>query len=135
MGKYSLTKTILKTRFLDDGVIQGEDGSVYKCFEAEPLSTGLFEEELDGPSAAGFFQKLSELLTRLPNLFDGQAILFRTRVEHEVAGFKTQILFFERVKKVESYSHLGAILGELKVQYEPLSQVTWNSYLSTILGP
>ena len=135
MRKYSLTKTILKTRFHGDGVMEGEDGSIYKCFEAEPLSTGLFEEELDGPNAASLFQKLSELLARLPNLFDGQAILFRTQVEHEVAGFKTKILFFERVKKAEGYSHLGAILGELKVRYEPLSKDTWNSYLSTILGP
>lgn len=135
MRKYSLTKTILKTRFISEGVIEGSDGSVYKCFEAEPLSTGLFEEELDGPNASGFFQKLSELLTRLPNLFDGQAILFRTQVDHEVAGFKTAILFFERVKKAENYSHFGAILNELKVQTKPLTECTWNSYLSTILGP
>lgn len=135
MRKYSLTKTILKTRFLGEGVVEGADGSLYKCFEAEPLSTGLFEEELDGPNASGFFQKLADLLTRLPNLFDGQAILFRTRVDHEVAGFKTAILFFERVKKAESYSHFGAVLSEIKVQTKPLSESTWNSYLSTILGP
>lgn len=134
MRKYSLTKTILKTRFLAEGLLEGSDGSIYKCFEAEPLSCGLFEEELDGPNATGFFQKLSELLTRLPNLFDGQAVLFRTRVDHEIAGLKTTILFFERVKKPESYSHFGAVLTELKIQSKPLTEATWNVYLSTILG-
>lgn len=135
MRKYSLTKTILKTRFLAEGIIEGSDGSIYKCFESEPLSSGLFEEELDGPNASGFFQKLSELLTRLPNLFDGHAVLFRTRVEHEVAGFRTSILFFERVRKAESYSHFGAVLTELKIHSKPLTEGTWLSYLSTILGP
>lgn len=135
MRKYSLTKIILKTRLLSDGIIEGADGSIYKCFEAEPLSAGHFEEELDGPIATGFFQKMSDLLTRLPNLFDGQAILFRTRVDHEIAGFKTAILFLERVKKFESYSHFGALLCELKIQLKPLTESTWNSYLSTILEP
>lgn len=135
MKKYSLTKTILKTRMLGDGVIEAEDGSIYRCFECEPISAGLFEEDLDGPIAAGFFQKMAELLTRLPNLFDGQAILFRARVDHQVVGFKTSILFFERVKKPESYSHLGAVLTELKMQSKPLSPATWNLYLSSIFGP
>lgn len=135
MGKHSLTKTILKTQFISDGIIQGSDRAIYKCFEVEPLSCGLFEENLDGPNANGFFQKLSELLTRLPNLFDGQVILFRAKTQHEIAGFKTSILFFEKVKKEESYSHLNAILMELKLSPKPLSETTWNQYLSTILGP
>lgn len=135
MGKHSLTKTILKTQFISDGIIQGSDGGIYKCFEAEPLSYGLFEENLDGPNANGFYQKFAELLTRLPNLFDGQVILFRSKVQHEIDGFKTTILFFEKVKKEESYSHLNAILLELKLQPKPLRESTWNSYLATILGP
>jgi type IV secretory pathway VirB4 component len=135
MGKHSLTKTILKTQFISSGIIQGSDRAIYKCFEVEPLSYGLFEENLDGPNANGFFQKLSELLSRLPNLFDGQVILFRSKAQHEIAGFRTSILFFEKVKKEESYSHLNAILMELKLLPKPLSESTWNQYLSTILGP
>lgn len=135
MRKFSLTKTILKTRWLSEGIIEGADGSIFKCFEVEPLSSGLYEENLDGPSAESFFQKLSDLLTRLPNLFDGQAILFRSSVEHSIKGLQTTILFFERVKKEESYSHIQAVLSELKSKPRPLSETTWNRYLETMLGP
>lgn len=135
MRKYSLTKTVIKTRWLNDGLIESSDGSIFKSFESEPLSLGLFEDGLDGPSSDSFFQKLSELLSRLPNYFDGQIILFRTMVDHEIIGLKTRLLFFERVNKEESYSHLNAILGELKLDSQPLAKSTWNDYLANILGP
>jgi hypothetical protein len=56
MRKYSLTKTVLQTRWLGDGLIESSDGSIFKSFETEPLSLGLFEEGLDGPSSDSFFQ-------------------------------------------------------------------------------
>lgn len=64
MKKYSLTKTILQTKWISDGLIESSSGSIFKSFEMEPLSSGLFEEGLEGPTTDGFFQKLSELLTR-----------------------------------------------------------------------
>lgn len=117
MKKYSLTKAILQSKWISDGIIEANDGSIYKSFEMEPLSMGLFEENLEGPSADGFFQKLSELLSRLPNSFDGQIIVFRNRIDHEISGLKTKVLIFEKVKKEESYSHLQAVLNEFSVRY------------------
>ncbi len=135
MRKYSLTKAILQTKWCDDGVLQGGDGSTLRGFEFEPLSCGLFEENLEGPSAEGFFQKVSELITRLPNFFQGQVILSRTEINNPIPGLKTKIIAFEKVKKPESYSHLQALLSEIKVSVAPLSKDSWKTYLATILGP
>ncbi|MGE0633438.1 MAG: hypothetical protein AB7O96_13585, partial [Pseudobdellovibrionaceae bacterium] len=135
MKKYSLSKTILQTKWIGEGLIESSDGSIFKSYEMEPLSSGLFEEGFNGPSSDGFFQKLSELLSRLPSSFDGQVLLFRSHVEHDIAGLKTTILVFERVRKEESYSHFQAVLHELKTQPKPLTEMTWKSYLATIFGP
>lgn len=135
MRKYSLTKAIMQGAWISQGIVEANDGSILKAYEVEPLSLGLFEENLEGPSADGFFQKLSELLSRLSNLFEGQFILFRSRVDHEVGGLKTKLLVFEKVQKAESYSHLQAILTELKMSPSHLSESTWLSYLSAIFGP
>ncbi|MBK9322403.1 MAG: hypothetical protein IPM97_05525 [Bdellovibrionaceae bacterium] len=134
MRKYSLTKAILQTKWIGDGLIEHSDGTILKSFEMEPLSLGLFEEGLDGPSSDGFFQKLSELLTRLPNFFEGQIILFRSQLRSEIKGLKTTILVFEKVKKEESYSHFQALLGELKLHPVPLGETTWKSYVSSMFG-
>lgn len=134
MKQYSLTKAILTARWLNEGLIEGADGALFKCYEVEPLSSGMFEENLDGPLAEGFYQKLSELLTRLPNLFDGQIVMFRNQVNHEVPGLKSKLLCFERVRKEESYSHFHAVLMELKLHPGPLTVETWDSYLSTLFG-
>jgi type IV secretory pathway VirB4 component len=134
MKKYSLAKAILRTRWLRKGLVEHSDGSLFKSFELEPLSLGLFEEGLEGSSSDGFFQKLSELLTRLPNLFEGQIVLYRSRVPHEISGLQTTILIFEKVRKEESYSHFLAVLNELKLQPKPLSEGTWTEYLGTIFG-
>lgn len=134
MRKYSLTKTLLRSRWVREGIVEGNDGWIYKSYEMEPLSIGLFEENLQGSSADAFFQKMSELLSRLPNEFEGQIILFRRSVEHEITGLKTTLLIFERVRKEESYSHFNAVMSELKLQSTPLSELTWRSYLSTIFG-
>lgn len=134
MRKYSLTKAILQSQWIGEGLIEAGDGSIFKCYEMEPLSLGLFEEGLDGPSADSFFQKLSELLSRLPNFFEGQMILFRTKVDHEIDGLKTCLIALERVKKSESYSHFQAILAELKLSPIPLREDIWKNYLSSIFG-
>lgn len=134
MRKYSLTKAIIKTSWVKEGIVEAADGTLYKSFEVEPLSTGLFEDSLNGPISDSFFQKLSELFSRLPNSFEGQIILFRKKVDSDIQGFKTSILLFEQVKKEESYSHLQAILNELKMLSTPLSEKTWKQYLATIFG-
>ncbi|MBN8538049.1 MAG: hypothetical protein J0M15_13425 [Deltaproteobacteria bacterium] len=134
MRKYSLTKAIIQAKWVSDGIVESSDGSIFKSFEMEPLSLGLFEENLEGTSSDSFFQKLSELLSRLPNSFDVQIVLFRTREEHEITGLKTTVLVFEKVKKEESYSHFQAVLNELKLSSRLLSEDTWKSYLSTIFG-
>ncbi len=134
MKKYSLTKSIIQSSWTSEGIIESADGCIFKAFEMEPLSLGLFEENLDGAVSDSFFQKLSELLSRLPNSFEGQLILFRNRVAHQIKGFKTNVLVFEKVKKEESYSHFLAILNELKLNPTTLTEETWTSYLATIFG-
>ena len=135
MKKHSLAKTVLRTRWIHEGLVESTDGTLLKCFEVEPLSSGLFEEDFDGPLADGFFQKLSDLLSRLPNHFEGHVILFRSNVAHEIHGLRTKMLCFERVQREEGYSHFNALLSELRLTPAALTENVWRSYLSTILGP
>lgn len=135
MKKYSLTKSILGAHFLQNGVIVNADGSVSKGFEAEPLPSGALEENFEGPITEHFFAKLSDLLTKLPNLFEGQFILCRRSLKNsEVEGFTTKLYIFEKTQKAESYSHINALLSELKIQTTPLNQNSWNALLSGVVG-
>jgi conjugal transfer ATP-binding protein TraC len=135
MKALSLTKAILSTSWISDGLIENAEGVFFKAFEVDPLSSGIFEDCMDGPMAEAFYQKFSDLLTRLPNLFDGQVILFRLPTAEDIQGFKTTIIFFEKVKKPESYSHFNAVLGELKLFPKALTSAIWNSYVQSMLGP
>lgn len=131
---YSLTKTILKSSWIDEGLIDCENGTYLKAFEIEPISEGLFEDNFQGPLSDGFFQKLSDLLTRLPNHFDGQIILFRSPVENEIEGLQTKILVFEKVKTAESFSFSKSLLSELGFLPTPLKENIWQKYLATVFG-
>ena len=135
MRKYSLTKAILGSEWLQEGCILNADGSISKGFEVEPLSAGLLEEAFEGPISDNFFAKMADLLTKLPNLFDGHVLLCRRALrDTEVPGFVTRLYFFERVQKAESYSHLNALLNELKLDPKPLSQPAWQQLLSGVFG-
>jgi len=135
MKNYSLTKTVLGSHFLGDGVISHTDGSISRGFEMEPLPSGLFEENFEGGMSDNFFAKLSDLLTKLPNLFEGQIILQRSAASgSEVSGFITKIFCFEKVKKKNSYSHLKAVLSELTLDPQVLSNDSWNRLLAEIFG-
>jgi hypothetical protein len=79
VAKYSLGKLVVGSQWLDSGAIANSDGSISKAFEMEPLSSGGLEESFNGPVAEQFFSKLADLLTRLPNSFEGQ-ILFHAEV-------------------------------------------------------
>lgn len=129
----SLSHALVQTRWLSPGHIEGADGSLFRCFEFEPLSSGLFEDELNGQIADGFFQKLSDLIARLPNFVEGQFILFR-KLDVEGA-LVTTLMAFERVDKESSYSHLGAILNELHLKAALLKDESWRKYLELLLGP
>jgi hypothetical protein len=135
MRKYSLTKLILGSHWAQEGVVEHADGSISKGFEVEPLSSGMLEEAFEGGISDNFFAKLSDLLSKLPNLFDGHILLCRrSLLGSEVPGFKTKLYFFERTNKAESYSHLNAVLEELKFDSKPLSQSAWSELLSGIFG-
>lgn len=135
MRKYSLTKMILSTEWLTEGAMQAHDGTILKGFVCEPLSSGLLEESFNGSISEGFFTKLSELLTKLPNLFDGHILLSRRNLKDaEVSGFVTKLYFFEKTKKVESYSHLNAVFSELKLTAAPISQTDWQELTSGLFG-
>lgn len=135
MKKYSLTKSVVGSLFLEAGVVSAPDGSILKGFEMEPLPSGVMEEGFDGPFADGFFSKLSELLTRLPNLFEGQILFTRHPTQGAgIPGLTTRIFAFEKVAKVESYSHLKALFSELKLDPAPISAMGWAQVLSSFLG-
>ncbi|RYZ77895.1 MAG: DUF87 domain-containing protein [Proteobacteria bacterium] len=135
MKGISLSKTLLQTNWLEAGLVVNDKGEFFRALEGLPLSSGLFEEGLDGPNSNHFYQKLSELLTRLPSEIEAQIIMLRTSATSEIAGFYTKLLFFERVKKKEAYSHLGSLLKELGLEIELLQQKTWQEYLSVAFGP
>jgi len=135
MKKYSLTQALLGSQWLQSGVIAHPDGSISKGFEVEPLPSGILEESFDGPISEGFYAKLSDLLTKLPNLFEGHILLCRrTLLDAEVPGFVTKLYCFENVSKPDSYSHLAALLSELKLDPEHLTKNAWQSLLSGIFG-
>src|ERR1035437_1479267 len=123
MNKYSLTKLILGSHWLQEGAIAHPDGSISKGFEVEPLSSGVIEESFEGPITENFYAKLSDLLTKLPNLFEGHVLLCRRALQDsEVPGYVTKLYVFEKVQKPESYSHINALLSELKLEPKLLSQ-------------
>ena len=135
-NKYSLTKAVLGSSLQSKGVLLHSDNSISKGFEVELLSSGLLEESFDGPISDNFFAKLSDLLTKLPNNFEGQVVLTRRKInESEIPGFISKLYFFEKVKKAESYSHLSAMLSELGMKPILLSLMGWNELLSNFLGP
>lgn len=133
--KYSLSKAILGSEWVQDGIIAHPDGQLSKAFVADPFPIGLLEENLDGAIADNFFMKLSDLLSKLPNSFEGQILLARRKVvDSKIAGFQTKLYFFESVKKAESYSHIGALLSELGIKSNGLTLNNWQDLLSGYFG-
>jgi type IV secretory pathway VirB4 component len=134
MPNLSLSKTILKSSWIAPGIVQTSEGKILKCLHVDLLPTGQFEEEFEGPVSDGFFQKVSELLTRMPNDQGMQFVMFRSRSPESKEQFLTHLLTFENVAKVESYSHLEAALKEVGLTVRALSVEIWNDYLSKIFG-
>ena len=131
--KYSLTKTLIQAKWVKPGLIECSDGTFLKSSRVDPISSGILEYGLEGPASEAFYQRLADLLSRLPNFFEGQLIIVRSPAPND--SLQTQILCFERTQKEEGYSHLRSLLGELKMTPEPLSELDWNSFLATIFGP
>lgn len=134
MTKHSLTKAVLGSHFLQDGVISHSDGSLSKVYSLDPLSSGVLEESFEGQLSDGFFAKLSDLLTKLPNLIEGQLLVVRRCISGGVRGFETKLYALEKVQKAESYSHLQALLAELKLSPTPLGEDGWRDLLSGYFG-
>ena len=135
MKNYSLTKTILGAHYLGDGVISHSDGSISKGFEVELLPSGILEENFDGGISETFFSKLSDLLTKLPNLFEGHIMLCRMGMpDSDIQGFHTKLYCFEKLKNRDAYSHLRALLSELGFAPGVLSNVSWNELLAGAFG-
>lgn len=132
--KLSLTKKLIASEFMQTGVISHSDGSLFKCFMASPMPSGLLEENFQGEVSESFFSKLSELLGRLPNFFDGQIIFTRQKINASQVGFNTKIYFFEKVQKTESYSHLKALLEELKFKVHELNYSEWKNLMAAYMG-
>ena len=132
---HSLAKAVLGSHLLEPGLISHSDGSISKAFAVEPLSSGALEEGFEGGVSDSFFTKLSDLLTKLPNLFEGQILLCRRRqASAGIEGFSSRIYCFEKVPKASGYSHLKAVLGELKINAEPVTLESWRDCLATVFG-
>ena len=135
MKNYSLTKTVLGSHYLGNGVISHTDGSISRGFEMEPLPSGILEEHFEGGMSENFFSKLSDLLTKLPNLFEGQIIYQRSIADSsEAPGFISRVFCFEKLKNKNSYSHLKAVLTELGLDPKIISSNSWNLLISEIFG-
>lgn len=132
MKKYSLTKTMLGTSWISPGVLASSNGSFLKGFECEPMPSGVLEESFEGPISNSCFTKLSDLLTKLPNGFEGQILLSRRKLD--VRGFQSKLYVFETVKKAEGYSHISAVLNELKFQPKALDEMAWRNLLVSFFG-
>lgn len=131
MNRYSLSKAIIGSQWMETGIIANSDGSISKAFEMEPFSTGVMEAGLDGPLSEQFFAKLGDLLTKLPGAFDGQIIFRRKRIKN---GFFTKIYAFEKMKKKEAFSHFSAVFNELKCAVNLLEKEGWTEILSGFFG-
>lgn len=135
MKRMSLTQEVLGSNWISSGIIAHPDGSLSKGFEVEPLSCGLLEEDFEGDISDAFFAKLSDLLTRLPNRFEGQILVCRRALDDsEIPGFKTKLFCFEKVQKENSYSHLEALLSEMKLRPLPLDRDGWQRILAGMLA-
>jgi type IV secretory pathway VirB4 component len=134
MPKYSLTKQIVGSAFCSDGLLANADGSLSKVFECDPVSSGLLEEGLDGALSDTFYAKLSELISKLPNLFSGQLLLIRRSLDKTIPGFRSTLYAFERVAKPNAYSHFESVLKELRLPYQALSGEGWNQLLDALVG-
>lgn len=95
LSAYSLTQVVIGAKWMADGLVANSDGSLSKAYTAYPLEAGAFEEGFEGPYSDSFFSKLGDLLTRLPNEFDGQILLQRRKAEAD--AFHTRLYLFERV--------------------------------------
>lgn len=133
MNKLSLSRALVQTKWISEGIVEGADGYLLRALQFEPLASGLFEDDFEGPISDAFFQKISDLLTRLPSLIDAQFVLFRSR--EECGALVTTLLCFERIAKANSFSHLRATLDELQLSPRELSRSAWENYLSLLLGP
>jgi type IV secretory pathway VirB4 component len=135
MKNQSLTKAVLGSHYLSDGVISHADGSLSIGFEFDPFPCGILEEGFEGGVSETFFSKLSDLLTKLPNLFEGHIIFRRSKIQNsEVPGFITKIFGFEKVKNQNSYSHLKALFSEVGLDPVPMANDSWNLLLSGVFG-
>lgn len=135
MSKVSLTKAVIGSQWLEKGLIANVDGTFSKAFMMNPLASGVLEEGFQGPLSDQLFAKLADLLTRLPNGFEGQMLLVRRQAEFAgVPALLTRLYVFEKVAKASSYSHFMALLGELKVAAEPLDWKGWCSIVGASFG-
>ena len=75
--KLSLTSQVLSSSYLDVGIVETTDGKLWKALKFEPLESGNLEENFDGERSSGFFNKVSELFSRLPDYTELHIILSR----------------------------------------------------------
>jgi len=129
--KYSLVKNIFHTKWLTDGILQGGTGDLYRATWADPMPSGSLEENFDGSISEAFFTKVSELLTKLPNLFEAQLFLIRASAPF---GFRTRMVVLEQIPRMESYSHLDSLLRELQFEIKPVQLSDWQEMTSMFFG-
>ena len=132
--KYSLTTAIVGSKFLEDGLIMSQLGNFYRALELEALPSGQLEDAFQGDVSTSFFSKLTDLLAKLPNGFDGQLIFVRQKKDDDERALVTSIFCLEKISKADSYSHLKALLEEAGLRAQSLSKEKWGQLLLSCLG-
>jgi type IV secretory pathway VirB4 component len=134
MSTPSITKQILGSSFVEDGVIAHPNGQLSRAIVMNPLPSGALEESFDGASSDQFFVRLTDLLGKLPNLCSLQFLLLRGRSDDSSFGYRTKLFAFEQIPKNQSYSHLQALLGEMGLNPSLIIGTEWQELLSGFFG-
>ena len=130
--KASLTAHVLGSSLLKTGII--ETDKIWKAFKLFPLESGKLEENFSGERSDTFFNKISELTSRLPDNTELHLILTREKVHGDILRFESTLYAFEAVKKPESFSHFQALLNELSIKSSDLKEEEWRHLLSRYFG-
>lgn len=129
---FGLAQQVIATKWLESGLFANANGSLARAFTARPVEAGDLEEGYSGPETERFFAKLADLLSRLPNGFEGQ-IVFQRR-DFWGDGLISSLFLFETVKNAKAYSHWESFAGEIGLTLIPLGSPSWRALLTGMVG-
>lgn len=132
LKQFGLTKAVVGSKWLKDGLVANADGTLSRAYVAELLESGLFECDLNGTYSIGFFAKLADALSRVPDGFDGQILL--QRKEHAQNTYSTKLYLLETVKSERAYCHLDSMFKGLSFENTLMTKADWDQLINGLLG-